>query len=280
MKLFFKLPCIFIAAPLLIALYSCSEEEIGKKNGSLSSLPPDTGGEHVAEHLLPEKNIYGHYIYLPGGYDSGSEYPLIVFLHGMGEIGNSQNNPDELSKVLRGGIPRLIEKKTWNPVFPALVASPQCHEGWWNAKKIHQYIEYIAAKYKVDMNRIYITGLSMGGYGVFDYVGVYGDSSYVAAAAPICGGGNVKQGKSYQNIPIWAFHGDADPTVSIDRSIEMIEAINKQNPMHKAKLTVYPNVGHDSWTMTYDGTGMGKESSDYDSFSEDLYSWMLKYTKE
>lgn len=249
-------------------------------NDRLTSLPADSGGEHVAEYLDLTKNVYGHYIYIPGGYAKGDNYPLIVFLHGSGEKGNSQNNPDDLLKVLRGGIPRMIQKKTWKPVYPAIVASPQCHDGGWDAKKIHSYIKYLSAKYKINPHRIYITGLSLGAFGVFDYVGKYGDSSYVAAAVPIAGGGSVKKGKSFQNIPLWAFHGEADKTVSVSKSIEMVDAINKENPVKKAKITVYPKIGHDSWTMTYDGSGRGKESKAYDLFSEEITSWMFNHIKK
>lgn len=218
---------------------------------------------------------------LPGGYkEDGPAYPLIIFLHGMGERGNSQTNPDALKKVLVTGLPKLIEKKNWTPAHPAIVVSPQCHDDWWNDQKIHDHLTYILQKYNINKSRVYITGLSMGAFGTFNYIEKFGDKGYAAAALPIAGGGNLKNLEGFKNIPVWAFHGDADKTVTPDKSISMIAAINELDPLHQAKMTVYPGVGHFSWDMTYDGSGMGKESPDYDTFSEDIYSWFFRYRKE
>lgn len=237
-------------------------------------------GEHVPEYLKPGVNVYGHYIYIPRGYsDSQEGLPLIIFLHGVGEKGNSKKDKNQLSNVLRTGVPALIENGEWDPGYPAIVVSPQCHEGNWKPSEVHKFIEYITAKYNVDKSRIYMTGISMGGIGTFEYLGSYGESSYVAAAVPICGGGNVDKASSFLNIPIWAFHGEADKVVSMQGSKRMVNAINELNPHYKSLLTIFPNVGHISWTITYNGKGMGKESRKYDPFKEDVFKWMYKFTK-
>jgi predicted peptidase len=247
----------------------------------LSNLPIDTGGVHQAKIYESTNAPYGHYIYTPSSYqEDGPEFPLLIFLHGSGEKGNSSIDPAKLDLVLKNGPPRLISRSAWNPRYPMIVASPQCHEGGWNSQRIHEFIEYVFDNYRVNKKRIYITGLSMGGYGTFSYVGDLGNDSYATACVPICGGGNTGKAESFYSIPTWAFHGDADGTVVPAKSIDMINAINEFDPSPKAKLTIYPGVGHNSWSMTYDGTGMGTESNEYDTFNQSIYDWMFQYEKK
>lgn len=263
-------------------LASCNDSSIDPLDFNvLSNLPLDTGGTHSAKIHESTNAPFGHYIYTPSSYSAdGPEFPLLIFLHGSGEKGNSKDNPEKLDLVLRNGPPKLIKKELWNPSYPMIVASPQCHEGGWNSNLIHEFIEYLVDNYKVNKKRIYITGLSMGGYGTFGYIGDFGKESYAAACIPICGGGNKGKAENFATIPTWAFHGDADKTVAPSRSIDMINAINIFSPSPKAKLTIYPGVSHNSWAMTYDGSGMGTESKEYDPFSQSIYNWMFQYEKE
>jgi len=267
-----------ILLPLLVSvlllLTSCKKEDMTNYN-NLSNLPTDKGGMHVANILGANAAPYGYYIYTPS--ESGPDYPLLVFLHGAGEKGNSSTNPETLKIVLRNGPPKMIENKTWQPTYPMIVVSPQCHEAGWNAAKIHQLIKFLIKTYHVNTKRIYVTGLSMGGYGTFSYLTTTGDSCYAAAAVPICGGGTTSQVEKMKHIPLWAFHGDDDKTVYMVNSTSMIDAINAKSPPVKAKLTIYPGVGHDSWSRTYDGTGMGTERADYDPFNMQIYDWMFQY---
>lgn len=265
-----------------LVLFACSENGVEPTDYNvLSNLPPDAGG--IQERFLHEATSapYGHFIYTPGGYSKdGPKYPLLLFLHGAGEKGNSATNPEILDVVLRNGPPRLINRKEWSPSFPMIVVSPQCHDQGWNPDKIHNLINYLIEHYRVNTKRIYITGLSMGGYGTFAYIGTYGDESYAAACVPICGGGSPNKAENFYSIPTWAFHGEADGTVLPVMSIEMIEAINQFKPTPRAKITIYPGIGHNSWSMTYDGTGMGKESIDYDRFNQNIYDWMFQYDRD
>lgn len=271
---------VILIIPAIIA--ACDLQNIDPTDFNvLSNLPLDTGGILKAHVHESTSSPYGFYAYTPSAYkDDGPEFPLLIFLHGAGEKGNSAVDPTNLDLVLRTGIPRLINKDKWDPRYPMIVASPQCHDGGWNADKIHEYIGYLMSKYRINKKRIYVTGLSMGGYGTFSYVGNYGNESYAAACVPICGGGSTGKAESFLDIPTWAFHGDADGTVSVNNSIKMIDAINALNPILKAKLTIYPGVGHNSWSMTYDGTGMGTESNDYDAFNQSIYDWMFEFQKE
>jgi predicted peptidase len=265
-----------------LLLNGCNTEENNPANyNDLKNLPSDTGGNHKSAVLGSTNAPYGYYVYTPSTYAmEGPIYPLMIFLHGSGEKGNSSTDPNKLLLVLRNGPPMMINKNTWNPSTPMIVVSPQCHDGGWNAQKIHEFIGYCIKTYKVNPSRIYITGLSMGASGTFDYIGTYGNDSYAAACVPICGMPNTSKATGFLDIPAWAFHGGADATVSPEYSINIVSAINNLNPTKKAKLTIYPGVGHNSWSMTYDGTGMGKESNEYDPYDKDIYSWMFQYQRE
>ncbi|NJN28406.1 MAG: hypothetical protein HC819_21760 [Cyclobacteriaceae bacterium] len=271
---------LILLVPALMA--SCAKDDAGPLDFNvLKNLPADSGGVQKAHVLNSTEAPYGFYAYTPSAYTSdGPEYPLLIFLHGMGEIGNSASDAKKLELVLRNGPPMLIKKNKWQPRYPMIVVSPQCHHGWWESAKVHELITYLAEHYQVNKKRIYITGLSMGGYGTFGYVGDYGDESYAAACVPICGGGDPKEAKNFGNTPTWIFHGDADGTVNVNQSINMATNINNLNPAQKAKLTIYPGVSHNSWSMTYDGTGMGKESKNYDAFSQSIYDWMFEHEKQ
>jgi predicted peptidase len=258
----------------VFCIFSCKKDDMSNYN-NLANLPQDTGGVHIAYPFETNEAPYGYYAYTPSV--KGPQYPLLVFLHGAGEKGNSSEDNTILDLVLRNGPPKLIEKKDWNPRYPMIVVSPQCHETGWNGAKIHEFIKFIIKNYNINTNRIYVTGLSMGGFGTFAYLTTTADSCYAAAAVPICGGGNSNKVEGMKHIPVWAFHGDADGTVAPSGSINMINAINAANPPLNAKLTMYPGVGHNSWSMTYDGIGMGTESPDYDAFNMSIYDWMFQY---
>ena len=275
---------IFFCVLFLFCFAFCSDDEGLSKTDyyNLSNLPSDDGGIH-SSHLLGEANTpYGYYAYQPSGYDDDQDsmYPILIFLHGAGEKGNSLKHPEYLERILVNGPPKMIENGNWAPKYPMLVISPQCHDESWRADKMKKFVEYIIEKYKINERRIYITGLSMGGFGCFNYVGTFGDESHVTAVVPICGGGNTDQAENFKNIPVWAFHGESDATVAPSQSKSMIEAINNINPSEKAKITLYPNLGHNSWTCTYEGTGIGKENKDCDSFTTDIFTWMLKHEKK
>lgn len=271
---------IFIILSIVI-IYSCNDDTDTVNYYNLNQLPVDTGGVHEAIPLETSDAPFGYYAYLPSGYDAIEEtfYPVLIFLHGSGEKGNSATNQEVLDLVLRNGPPDMIEKGSWNPIYPMLVFSPQCHDGNWQPDKLKLFLDYIVEHYKVNTRRIYLTGLSMGGYGSFSYVGTYGDNSYVAAVVPICGGGNVNQASNFVNIPLWAFHGEDDSTVLPEKSIDMVEVINTAGPMVNARITLFPGIGHNSWDYTYEGIGMGKESPEYDPFDKTIYSWMFQYQR-
>ncbi|MEM8954654.1 MAG: prolyl oligopeptidase family serine peptidase [Verrucomicrobiota bacterium] len=196
-------------------------------------------------------------LYLPDDYkhNSHKKYPLLLFLHGAGERGA------DVDKVRAHGPPKLIDQ---GKSFPFIVASPQCPaDSWWDSEELMLLIESLEKIHPIDPARIYLTGLSMGGYGTWELATKYPEK--FAAIAPICGGGKAwLAARRLQDIPIWVFHGAKDPVVPLSESQEMVDALKKKGHQN-IKFTVYPDSTHDSWTETYN--------------NPDLYSWLLSYQK-
>ena len=241
------------------------------------------GGFQQPHYLGENQSPYGYFFFTPeSALKTGKKFPLLIFLHGYGERVNSQSDKTALEKILVHGPCKMIKNGSWAPSAEMFVASPQCHGDWWNRDLIKQFIEYLmASNDQIDKSRIYLTGLSMGGYATFDLLSSFGEEAHVAAAVPICGSGvfNETGNSKLSKIPLWVFHGDADQTVAPGFSKAIVPAINELNPEVPAKLTIYPGVGHDSWTMTYDGTGMGTEDPVFDPFDQDIYTWMNRFSR-
>lgn len=167
--------------------------------------------------------------------------PLLVFLHGAGERG------DDLAVVKKHGPPKLVETMTELQGF--IVVSPQCPKDQrWNVELVKQLVDEVAGKHKADSSRVYMTGLSMGGFGTWAITAKYPD--FFAAAVPICGGGDPAQAARIKDLPIRVFHGAKDEAVPLARSQEMVDAL-KAAGAADVEFTVYPDLGHDSWTPAY-----------------------------
>ena len=190
--------------------------------------------------------------------DPHRKYPLVIFLHGSGERGHDNN------AQLQWGVMNFATDQNMM-LHPALVIAPQCpeHMSWSNftrgdelklkpepsapMKLVIGLIHKLIDNGSVDPDRIYITGLSMGGYGTYDAIERYPD--LFAAAVPVCGGGDVSLAKKIAQIPIWIFHGADDPAVSTKYDHAMLEALTKAGA--RPGFTQYPEVGHFSWIMAY-----------------------------
>jgi predicted peptidase len=182
---------------------------------------------------------------IPDGYDTAQDtrFPLVLFLHGAGERG-----ADNRRQLVHGAAQFLKpERRRKHACF---VVAPQCPSGrWWtdSLESVMELVRQLQADYRIDPDRLYVTGLSMGGFGTFALTTRYPD--VFAAAAPICGGGDPTQAKTLISLPLWVFHGDADRVVPVGLSRSMIKAIESGGGM--PKYTEYPGVGHDCWTQTY-----------------------------
>lgn len=193
-----------------------------------------------------------HLLYLPPRYHQRPclRWPLMLFLHGAGERG------DDLDLVRKHGPPKLVEERP----LPFVILSPQCPEGTtWSTMLggLAALVEDALGRYRVDPARVYVTGLSMGGFGTWALAAARPD--LVAAIAPICGGGDWFHGFPMQvlrlwEMPVWAFHGAQDQVVPPSRSRELIELLQALGG--PARLTIHPDADHDSWTTTYNDTSL------------------------
>jgi len=191
--------------------------------------------------------------------DKSVKYPLVLFLHGAGERGS-----ENLRQLIHGG--KNFANEDFRRRYGAFIVVPQspADKKWvevpWDAKEhvapedagetmnlVFSLLEELQEEFPVDDARIYGVGLSMGGYGTWDILGR--KPGLLAAAAPICGGGDPAQAPMMKDTPIWAFHGGADPVVVPERSRKMVDAIRAAGgePIY----TEYEGVGHDSWTETF-----------------------------
>jgi predicted peptidase len=204
-------------------------------------------------------------LYLPKDYiASGNQrWPLMLYLHGAGERGS------DLALVARLGPPKLVAE---GRQFPFVIVSPQCPLGAnWDDDALLVLLDDVLSKYRVDPKRVYLTGLSMGGYGTWSLA--VNHPERFAAAAPICGGGNgidvlLAQGarkEALASLPIWAFHGAKDDVVPLSESERMIAALGRAG-LTNAQLTIYPDADHDSFTQTYNNPR--------------LYEWLLEHSRK
>ena len=230
----------------------------------------DPGSTHVqiAKQFQFSKTVtaqLNYLLFLPKGYEANGKkhWPLLLFLHGAGERGTN------VWKVATHGPPKLVAERS---DFPFIVVSPQCpEEQIWSNEALLGLLDDVISNYAVDRSRIYLTGLSMGGYGTWS-LGLAHPQRF-AAIVPICGGGEMitvllssrERTQAFKTLGIWAFHGGKDPVVPLEESKRMIEAVKKAG-VADAKLTVYPEAGHDSWTETYN--------------NPELYDWLLKHRRE
>ena len=208
-------------------------------------------------NIIKEKNVELGFPYIAYVSENLSEHPaLIVQLHGAGERGSGES---ELDKVMVQGFTKVINDDNFND---CILVMPQCpSDTFWVAKieSLKKFIDGIVNRYSVDTGRIYLCGLSMGGYGTWYTAMAYPD--LFAAIAPCCGGG-MAWNAGVLNMPVWAFHGKVDSVVSVNHTIEMIEKLKNTN--ENLKYSLYDGVDHNSWDR---------------AFSQELLEWMLSQHK-
>jgi predicted peptidase len=210
-------------------------------------------GQQVAQTLDKEGvTPLKYWLYLPPDHGKSKEKtPLVLFMHGAGERG------DNLDKVKVHGPPKLVAQ---GKAFPFILISPQCPtKAWWTSEvpALKALLDDVAARFNVDPDRVYVTGLSMGGFGTWALA--LDQPKRFAALAPICGRGDPSKVAVLKDVPIWVFHGGKDTTVPLSCSEEMVNALKAAGG--QPKFTVYPDAGHDSWTETYN--------------NPEFYTWML-----
>ncbi len=217
---------------------------------------------HTFEAQVEKRVRLDYLLFLPKDYGKQPQkrWPLILFLHGAGERG------EDIELVKVHGIPKVVEQQE---DLPFIVVSPQCPaNSWWSAhvEELDMLLSEVTASYAVDTDRLYLTGMSMGGYGTWHLTALY--PKRFAAIAPICGGGPWFLGypervSVLKDVPVWVFHGAKDPVVPLDESQRMVDVLKAVDG--NVRFTVYPDAEHDSWTETYD--------------NPELYEWFLQHTR-
>jgi len=232
-----------------------------------SAAPPEPANKQMVKtfKLTKTQTLEANYLlFLPQGYEgqAGKRWPLILFLHGAGERGS------DVWLVAKHGPPKEV---TEHPDFPFIVVSPQCPaDQTWSDEVLMALLEEITGHYRVDASRLYLTGLSMGGYAAWN-LGLRHPEIF-AAIVPICGGGDVlplvlatgEKLDALKTLGVWAFHGAKDPVVPVEESERMI-AVMKRFGSTDLKLTIYPEAEHDAWTQTYQ--------------NPELYQWLLRHRR-
>jgi hypothetical protein len=236
--------------------------------GALDPAAGPSSTRLVARPLGSTEAASGFYEYLPPGYSEDVAWPLLVFTHGVGENGDGG---DDLDRLLGSGIPDLIDGDAWPNDRPFVVLMPQhAGDGCPSAEEIQATITYGIESYAIDPRYVYLTGLSCGAIGAWRYLAANLDSQ-IAAMVPIAGDGRnawQQRGCELGRVAIWGFHGDADPTVSVEGTNVPLDGLAAcpQPPALPSQKTIYPGVGHNSWSRTYDL-----------SAGHDIYAWMLQF---
>lgn len=224
-----------VLSTLLAASSACGEES---RNTFSATITKQVGAPYL--------------VVRPTDFDPDDKYPLLIFLHGRGESGAN------LDKVkVHGPYKTVAELK-----LPLIIAAPQTPlDERWDTDMLSAWVDHLLTELPVDADRVYLTGLSLGGFGTWDLA--LRRPEVFAAIAPICGHGKPSQAAKLKDLPIWAFHGAKDPVVSLKGMAEMINAIYDAggNP----RFTVYPDAEHDSWTETYS--------------NPQFYQWLLGHRK-
>ena len=218
----------------------------------------------------------GFYYSLPGHYSQTSKsYPLIVSVHGGGQIGTSDS---ELKLLMNDGIVQTIQLKKFLPSFTVngqnysfIVLAPQFN-GFPSSQQVEDFILFAKKHYRVDPKRIYLTGLSMGGIVTSKMAGDF--TSELAAAVPMSGTVNdtlVCKHIAKGSLPVWVFHNKGDFVVEVGFPISYVALINSFNPVYHPKLTLFNSGEHDAWTVPLNPT--------YKEEGMNIYEWMLQYSR-
>jgi predicted peptidase len=203
---------------------------------------------------ITDKTTYPFWINMPEKSSENNKLPILFFLHGRSLSGT------DLKRVKRYGVLKAIEK---GRKIPAIIVAPQLASGGWNAQKLLEILDYVQSTYKTDKNRVYVCGMSLGGYGSLEFAGKFPNK--IAAAVAICGGGVVSDACNLAKIPVWIQHGDADKAVNISESYKIFNAIKSCNKNANTTMTVIKGGTHGSAENLFHQDG--------------IYDWMFSQTK-
>lgn len=278
---------ILLAVAAAAVLSACRKEAANvTKSSSVAAKDNSSLFNNVTETSAPTfkaiqssigNNIAAYYVGLPALYDSTTKnYPLLVFLHGIGELANANKSVGAVANV---GVSKLLNQHNFpasfavkGQAFSFIVVSPQFKE-WPKTSDVNALIDFMVEKYRIDASRIYVVGESMGGGTTWDFAGDY--STKVAAIVPISGASfpsdkrcaNIANG----HVAVWAFHNSGDKVVSSNISKQFVDKINEDHADPAAKLTIFSSNEFDAYTKATDPS--------YKENGLNIYEWMLQYSK-
>jgi len=213
----------------------------------------------ASEHVIKRMVNTDYLLYLPPEYESSDkDWPLLLFLHG------GLNGGENLARLMANGPPRIIAVEGKD--LPFVVVAPQCprDDTWFNKQRadaVDALLEHMISTYRIDPDRVYGTGLSWGGSGIWRMAIEHPDR--FAAIAPMACAGQPSSAARIKHIPAWVFHGEKDERVLVSHARDMVEALKRVGG--NVKLTVYPQGEHNAWTVPY--------------HSQELYDWLLEHTR-
>jgi predicted peptidase len=198
---------------------------------------------------------YPFLLHLPADSVLKSKPPVLIFLHGRSLSGNN------LDLVKKYGVIHEIEK---GRNVPAIVVAPQVQSGKsWEPAKILSVLQFVQRTFNTDTNRVYVAGMSLGGYGTLQFAGAYPE--IVTAAVALCGGGNTNDGCDLATVPLWIQHGNMDSAVPISESEKIVKAIKNCNGGENLKYTVHKGANHGALERVFR--------------TDEMYDWLFQYTK-
>jgi len=237
---------------------------------SETAIATPAGGPLTAYPLGFDGTPNGFYEYLPPGYVASEQHPLLVDWHGSGENGDGVFG---LDRVLASALPQRILSGAWPEARPFVAVFPQNAVACPTGEQVDAFLGWAMARYGVDPRRVFLTGLSCGAFGVWDYLGKHRGEE-VAAAALVCGGPGdafTRAGCGLGEVALWVFHGDADDVVPIgpEQAVMAQLLACPSPPRREAHFTVLPGVGHAAWNPVYDGQ----------TEAGDVFAWLLANAK-
>ena len=216
-------------------------------------LPLLVAAQQLTSYTNKVANGYNFWVYTPEGYDTtASDKPIVLFLHGQSLCGS------DLNRVRRYG---PLDALKMGRKIDAVVVAPQNPGGSWNPAKIMNVLEWVEARYPVDTNRLYVLGMSLGGYGTIHFVAAYPQK--VSAAMALCGGSNLSDHCSLCEVPLWIMHGTADKAISCSQSQKIVNAMKACGDTSRLRFTKLPGQSHGALAKIF--------------YLEETYEWLFAH---